>query len=391
MNYNTYNAVGGGIQRRVRQPHPHDVLSGRGGGINSHVGNIQFRAWVADRKNDYNLATSKAEKTQVAQTVIDLVEAQDPPGRFLQRDPTGSGSGMNGFWLELDEDRRMAKTAQALREGAPQIRAQHKDEIEKKKSLHKRSSRKASESQRKGGSNSKRFYPESTSVQQPALPQPQVSKSSRNWIQQRAMEELQRNVERAKREKEMGESHESDEEWPPEASPSKRLRIDHHPCQTAQHPKSLSHNENQWPLSINVPPPLPEPKAPRRSSSSSGNAKKLGRAHSLALSDMSGNDWATEDFVNPFASDSDLRIARADSDSISFPRPDVMRDDSGDLDWGALFRSNSSNNGHNSNGSNSKLQSSSPPHRSSFSNLSKVDNGNLSWGWNDTDAAPVSP
>ena len=50
-------------------------------------GNIQFREWIKVRKNDYNLAPNKAEKARVAKEVIALVKNQDPPGRFLQKDP----------------------------------------------------------------------------------------------------------------------------------------------------------------------------------------------------------------------------------------------------------------------------------------------------------------
>lgn len=47
--------------RRIRTPNPQDVLSGRGGGINSHEGNKVFRQWVNERKSDYNLAQNKKE------------------------------------------------------------------------------------------------------------------------------------------------------------------------------------------------------------------------------------------------------------------------------------------------------------------------------------------
>ena len=124
-----------GVYRRIRTPHEHDVLSGRGGGINAHLGNVQFREWVKVRKNDYNLAPSKIEKSRVAQEVIDLVRNQKPSGRFLQKDPTGGATG--GWWIEIDEERVMAKTSQALREGAPQIRAAHHDEPQKTKSGRK--------------------------------------------------------------------------------------------------------------------------------------------------------------------------------------------------------------------------------------------------------------
>lgn len=114
----------GGAITRIRTPHPHDVLAGRGGGINSHEGNKVFREHVKVFKNAYNLAACKAEKARVARKVVELVQAQNPPGRFLQRD---SDTGVGSYWTEIDDAKAMAKTSQALREGAPTIRAQHKD------------------------------------------------------------------------------------------------------------------------------------------------------------------------------------------------------------------------------------------------------------------------
>lgn len=111
--------------RRIRSPNQHDVLCGRGGGINSHAGNRVFREYVAERRLDYNLAGSKADKALVAKLVMELVTSKG--GRFLQRDSTG---GIGSWWVEIDEIKAMAKTSQALREGAPTIRAQHKEEIQ---------------------------------------------------------------------------------------------------------------------------------------------------------------------------------------------------------------------------------------------------------------------
>mmetsp|Transcript_23368 Transcript_23368/g.34638 ORF Transcript_23368/g.34638 Transcript_23368/m.34638 type:complete len:385 (-) Transcript_23368:744-1898(-) len=122
--------TGGTAIRRIRTPHPHDVLAGRGGGINAHPGNEQFREWVKERKNDYNLAANKADKAVVARAVIDMVKVQNPPGRFLMRDPNG---GVGSWWIELDDVKTMAKTSQALREGAPSIRAQYKTEFQANK------------------------------------------------------------------------------------------------------------------------------------------------------------------------------------------------------------------------------------------------------------------
>jgi len=90
-----------------------DVLLGRGGNINQHPGNVQFRAWVAARKEEYNTATDKVAKALIAAEIVDLVT--DQGGRFLQKDGTN--------WTEVRRSRRIGKTCQALREGGPRIRA----------------------------------------------------------------------------------------------------------------------------------------------------------------------------------------------------------------------------------------------------------------------------
>mmetsp|Transcript_15860 Transcript_15860/g.43792 ORF Transcript_15860/g.43792 Transcript_15860/m.43792 type:complete len:436 (-) Transcript_15860:314-1621(-) len=147
--------------KRIRAPHDHDVLSGRGGGINSHVGNQTFREWVRERKEDYNLAASKAEKAEVVNQVIARVKALTPPGRFLQRDPTATTG--PGWWIELDETKMMAKTSQALREGAPRIRAAHKDELDEKKKKNDRAVTRSRRGNASHGKNKKRIRAETAS------------------------------------------------------------------------------------------------------------------------------------------------------------------------------------------------------------------------------------
>jgi len=114
---------GGGALRRIRTPTPQDVLSGRGGGINSHPGNKVFREWVRLRKEDYNLARNKKEKTVVATEVVRQVQQQN--GRFLTKDTSVVGGSGGHWWVEIDEIKALAKTTQALREGAPKIRMAH--------------------------------------------------------------------------------------------------------------------------------------------------------------------------------------------------------------------------------------------------------------------------
>lgn len=108
----------------IRNPDPSDVLCGRGGGINAHEGNVAFRELVQDQKAQYNLAANKNEKAEISQDIVDHVNSRG--GRFLQRDesqPFSSAGKNTGWWIEIDNMKAIAKTSQALREGAPRIRA----------------------------------------------------------------------------------------------------------------------------------------------------------------------------------------------------------------------------------------------------------------------------
>lgn len=431
MDYQAAN-INGSVQHRIRMPHPHDVLSGRGGGINSHVGNITFRQWVAERKNDYNLAPSKAEKARVAQEVIDLVTSQHPSGRFLQKDPSSS------FWLELDDDRRMAKTAQALREGAPQIRAAHRDELEENRLIGRRREKSSVPTRHTNAP----AFPES--FQLPSTPQQAlqpVVPQDLDWLQQRAMTELQANVESAKRQSLLpttsgtqgsvttSVTNDSDEEWRP---PQKRVRMDYRGQTVTPQEASPTLAASVQNKSLSWPPALELdaiPSSPRK------HSQNLNRAHSLALSDVSiAGDWASEDFVNPFASDSDLEkrlhshshssdsrpgrmfsneslpIRTHSSESMPAPRPGILQETSstsnGDMGGiGALMKnagrtpsmSTSSSSGGGSSNSQVPRRHWS---RSSFGSLSNFEldpsisgskgSDNSIWGLG-PDATPVSP
>lgn len=105
---------------RVRHPGPNDVLCGRGGSINNHPGNKAFRAIVSELKNTYNLTINKQEKAVISQSIVDRIHDLEPAGRFLAKDEASSGG---NWWVEVDNNKAMSKTSQALREGAPTIRA----------------------------------------------------------------------------------------------------------------------------------------------------------------------------------------------------------------------------------------------------------------------------
>ena len=80
----------------ITNPGSHDILCGRGGGINAHPGNIKFRKLVATHKLRY-LGASKSDKPSVAWDVVREWRALDPPGRFLAKMEKGKNSDEAAF------------------------------------------------------------------------------------------------------------------------------------------------------------------------------------------------------------------------------------------------------------------------------------------------------
>lgn len=93
----------------TEKPHLNDVLCGRGGSSNRHLGNMHFRELVAANKKMYTGLTKK-QKMMVARKVVEAVHSTDPPGRFLAKDLD------TGRWYDIGLPRSLEKTSQALRE-----------------------------------------------------------------------------------------------------------------------------------------------------------------------------------------------------------------------------------------------------------------------------------
>lgn len=105
----------------IREINNNDVLCGRGGVTNVHLGNKAFRLMVKEFQSKY-VHAKKKEKIDVAGKIVEKVRNLDPPGRFLKKCvPTG-------YWLDIGDMQAKEKTMQALREGAPRIRRQLKEE-----------------------------------------------------------------------------------------------------------------------------------------------------------------------------------------------------------------------------------------------------------------------
>jgi hypothetical protein len=99
----------------IPTPHPHDVLCGRGGGTNNHVGNSHWRMLVAANKQLY-VTLPKRQKMLLSRSIVNAVRSQNPPGRFLQKEAKSD------LWYDVGDQRAQEKTSRALREGAPDIR-----------------------------------------------------------------------------------------------------------------------------------------------------------------------------------------------------------------------------------------------------------------------------
>lgn len=85
-----------------------DVLCGRGGATNTHIGNKRFRAVVAEYQEEY-LRARKKEKALIALQVVERIKQNG--GRFLKRD------NISDVWVEVPTKKAVGKTGQALREG----------------------------------------------------------------------------------------------------------------------------------------------------------------------------------------------------------------------------------------------------------------------------------
>jgi len=97
----------------IANPNESDVLCGRGGRINSHVGNRQFREVILSRKKEYLAKTTKKlEKAHIAAAIVNDIRSMQPPGRFLKEDVK------SGMWYDIGDAKAFKKTGQALREDA---------------------------------------------------------------------------------------------------------------------------------------------------------------------------------------------------------------------------------------------------------------------------------
>jgi len=100
----------------LKYPNPNDVLSGRGGRINNHPGNIYFRELITAEKVKYLSLQKKMDKALIALDIVDQIRKLEPPGRFLKQNSDTL------YWHEIGDERARKKAGQALREDGPGLR-----------------------------------------------------------------------------------------------------------------------------------------------------------------------------------------------------------------------------------------------------------------------------
>lgn len=104
-----------------------DVLCGRGGDINVHVGNEHYRNIIESKRIEYLTSKFKREKRVIATKVVEAIHSLSPPGRFLSKIQApgrkrGRSKGPDLGWNEIEYEKAIEKASQALRENAPSIR-----------------------------------------------------------------------------------------------------------------------------------------------------------------------------------------------------------------------------------------------------------------------------
>ena len=99
----------------IDTPLSNDVLNGRGGGTNNHPGNVAYRKLIAEQKEEY-AASTKGDKANFSNRIVQNVRDSDPPGRFLEKNES------TGLWDDIGDYRAREKTSQCLREGQPALK-----------------------------------------------------------------------------------------------------------------------------------------------------------------------------------------------------------------------------------------------------------------------------
>ena len=95
----------------ITTPTSLDVISGRGSGIQNHIGNVKFRELVSSRKKEYADA-EKFKKLCISKEIVAMVRANG--GRFLKESDDTTLT--TQLYVDIGDKKAWAKTSQTLRD-----------------------------------------------------------------------------------------------------------------------------------------------------------------------------------------------------------------------------------------------------------------------------------
>jgi len=103
------------VANQVHVVGEHDVLCGRGAGVNNHSGNQRFRELVKMNRGEYKKTNSKKAKSEIAKSIVATIYGNG--GRFLKKVTQRSEKDDECVWMDVGTHKANEKTSQALREG----------------------------------------------------------------------------------------------------------------------------------------------------------------------------------------------------------------------------------------------------------------------------------
>mmetsp|Transcript_6421 Transcript_6421/g.6984 ORF Transcript_6421/g.6984 Transcript_6421/m.6984 type:complete len:314 (-) Transcript_6421:47-988(-) len=111
------------------QPHENDILMGRGGKNNQHVGNEKLRGFARLESENYRMASKKG-KSFISRELVKKVRLMDPPGRFLKK------NNATGAWEDVGDDVAREKASQVLRDAVSILSQPSPSNKNQNKNLH---------------------------------------------------------------------------------------------------------------------------------------------------------------------------------------------------------------------------------------------------------------
>mmetsp|Transcript_22263 Transcript_22263/g.33781 ORF Transcript_22263/g.33781 Transcript_22263/m.33781 type:complete len:325 (-) Transcript_22263:212-1186(-) len=112
-------------------PHENDILLGRGGTNNQHIGNQKLRELARTYCSNYQ-ASSKQGKANLSRQLVQQIHVLNPRGRFLRKADVSYAGGKKksknkSEWVEVSDEYAKEKVSQVLRDAISGVKSYQKD------------------------------------------------------------------------------------------------------------------------------------------------------------------------------------------------------------------------------------------------------------------------